>query len=212
MMVTRKFHLLAAWTTLLGSVVLTVVPPSLRPTTDAPHDVEHAAAFLIIGILFGSAYAGRERFLIVGAVFFCAALETLQLYIPGRHARLADFGGCDDCCCRCSRGGTDKSRQFAALSCAHLRVARKMLHRSLAPSVFLQRHLAGGRGAQPKVAHNRAMTFGYKRDDASDRFVLVVGRPCRLFDDIIAADILLGCARYLSGAHPGERQLSGADR
>jgi hypothetical protein len=67
-------------------------------------------------------------------------------------------------------------------------------------------------GAQPKVAHNRAMTFGYNPDDASDRFVLVVGRPCRLFDDIIAADILLGCARYLSGAHPGERQLSGADR
>ena len=72
-------------------MVLTVVPPNLRPTTDAPHDIEHAAAFLITGVLFGLAYAGHERILSVGAVVFCAVIEILQLYVPGRHARWIDF-------------------------------------------------------------------------------------------------------------------------
>jgi VanZ family protein len=81
----------AAWSAVLAIVVLTVVPPNLRPTTDAPHDVEHAAAFLIAGILFGWAYAGRERILSIGAVVFCAIIEFLQFYIPGRHARWVDF-------------------------------------------------------------------------------------------------------------------------
>jgi VanZ family protein len=87
----RKLCLVAAWGALLLIVVLTIVPPKLRPTTDAPHDVEHAAAFLITGVLFGLAYPGRERILIIGAVVFCAAIEILQLYVPGRHARWIDF-------------------------------------------------------------------------------------------------------------------------
>jgi VanZ family protein len=91
MMVPRKLCLVAAWASASAIVVLTVVPPSLRPTTDAPHDVEHAAAFLIVGILFGLAYDGRERILSVGAVVFCAIVEVLQLYVPGRHARWIDF-------------------------------------------------------------------------------------------------------------------------
>jgi hypothetical protein len=47
--VARKLYLVAAWAALSAIVVLTVVPPNLRPTTDAPHDIEHAAAFLITG-------------------------------------------------------------------------------------------------------------------------------------------------------------------
>jgi VanZ family protein len=90
-MVVRKLSRVAAWAGASAIVVLTVVPPSLRPTTDAPHDVEHAAAFLIVGILFGLAYEGRERVLSVGAVVFCAMVEVLQLYVPGRHARWIDF-------------------------------------------------------------------------------------------------------------------------
>jgi VanZ family protein len=88
---TRKLYLVTAWAALSAIVVLTVVPPNLRPTTDAPHDIEHAAAFLITGILFGLAYAGRERTVSIGAVLFCAMIELLQLYVPGRHARWIDF-------------------------------------------------------------------------------------------------------------------------
>jgi VanZ family protein len=92
--VARKLYLVAAWAAWASSsaiLVLIVVPPNLRPTTDAPHEVEHAPAFLITGVLFGLAYAGRERILSVGAVVFCAIIEILQLFVPGRHARWSDF-------------------------------------------------------------------------------------------------------------------------
>ncbi len=53
----------------------------------------HGGAFLILGILFGFAHAGRKRTLIVGLVIFCAIIEILQLYVPGRHARWIEFRG-----------------------------------------------------------------------------------------------------------------------
>jgi VanZ family protein len=80
-----------AWLLLSSIVVLTVVPPSSRPTTSAPHEMEHAAIFLATGISFGMVYVEREWLLSIGAISFCAAIELLQLYIPGRHARLSDF-------------------------------------------------------------------------------------------------------------------------
>ena len=85
--VARKLCLVAAWGAFSAIVVLTVAPPNLRPTTDAPHDIEHAAAFLITGLLFGLAYPGRERILSVGAMVLCAMIDIVQLYVPGRHAR-----------------------------------------------------------------------------------------------------------------------------
>jgi VanZ family protein len=62
----------------------------MRPTTEVPHDVEHALAFLVSGVLFGVAY-GHAFVVSVGAVVFCAAIETIQLFVPGRHARAIDF-------------------------------------------------------------------------------------------------------------------------
>jgi len=82
---------LAAWATLMLIVVLTVVPPDLRPETPVPHGIEHALIFLIAGFLFGTAYMGREWILSAGGIAFCAAIEALQLHIPGRHARVSDF-------------------------------------------------------------------------------------------------------------------------
>jgi VanZ family protein len=76
---------------LLAIVVLTVVPPGLRPTTPVPHRIEHAGIFLTAGILFGMAYLGRQRLLTIGAIIYCAAIEVAQLYVPGRHARFSDF-------------------------------------------------------------------------------------------------------------------------
>jgi hypothetical protein len=72
---------LAAWATLMVIVVLTVVPPSLRPQTAVPHGIEHASIFLIAGFLFGTAYIGREWILSAGAIVYCAVIEALQLYI-----------------------------------------------------------------------------------------------------------------------------------
>jgi VanZ family protein len=81
----------AAWVMVAAIVALTVVPPGLRPITAFPHGIEHAFTFLAVGILFGMAYIEREWILGIGVVVFCAAIEILQLYVPGRHARISDF-------------------------------------------------------------------------------------------------------------------------
>jgi VanZ family protein len=90
-MLLRNINRVVAWLLLLAIVVLSVVPPSTRPTTFVPHNFEHAVIFLTTGISFGTAYPGRERLLSIGAIIFCAAIELAQLYVPGRHARLSDF-------------------------------------------------------------------------------------------------------------------------
>jgi VanZ family protein len=80
-----------AWLVLAAIVVLSLIPPTARPTTVAPHAFEHAGIFLLDGLAFGVAYLGRQRWLSVGAVAFCAAIELAQLMVPGRHARVSDF-------------------------------------------------------------------------------------------------------------------------
>jgi VanZ family protein len=90
-MLLQNFNRVVAWLVLSVIVVLTVVPPVLRPSTFVPHKIEHAAIFLAAGTLFGMAYLGREWILSVAAIVFCAAIEAAQLYVPGRDARLSDF-------------------------------------------------------------------------------------------------------------------------
>ena len=80
-----------AWLILSAILILTMIPPGLRPTTFVPQKIEHAGIFLLAGISFGIAYFGRESLLSIGAFVFCAAIELAQLYVPGRHARLTDF-------------------------------------------------------------------------------------------------------------------------
>jgi VanZ family protein len=72
-------------------VLLTIVPPGLRPITPVPHNVEHAAVFLLDGLAFAFAYRGRALLLSSAALPLCAGLEIAQLFVPGRHARLSDF-------------------------------------------------------------------------------------------------------------------------
>ncbi len=80
-----------AWLVLAAIVVLSLVPPSARPTTFVPHKIEHAGIFFADGIAFGVAYFGYRWLLSIGAVIFCAGIEIAQLIVPGRHARLGDF-------------------------------------------------------------------------------------------------------------------------
>lgn len=87
----KRLFRLTAWLLLIAIVVLSVVPPHLRPVTPAPHDVEHLAIFLMTGLAFGFGYASRHGFQVVGLVAFAAAIEVIQLAIPGRHSRLSDF-------------------------------------------------------------------------------------------------------------------------
>jgi hypothetical protein len=48
-MLLQNFNRVVAWLVLSVSVVLTVVPPVLRPSTFIPHEIEHAAIFLTVG-------------------------------------------------------------------------------------------------------------------------------------------------------------------
>lgn len=87
-----KQHLIRTlpWLLVLAIVVLSVVPPGLRPVV-AARDIEHLTIFLALGFTFGLAYPGRCRRQVIVLLVFTALVELGQFWIPGRHARLEDF-------------------------------------------------------------------------------------------------------------------------
>jgi VanZ family protein len=80
-----------AWLLAVAIIVLSFVPPSLRPETDLPHDLEHFAIFVATGVAFGVGYSRRPGLVSVWLVIFAGAIEFAQILVPGRHARLSDF-------------------------------------------------------------------------------------------------------------------------
>lgn len=80
-----------SWLLLGLIIVLSSVPPGLRPVSGAPSLSEHAAIFLLTGIAFAVGYRVSTGLFLCLAVAFSAAIEVLQLFVPGRHARLSDF-------------------------------------------------------------------------------------------------------------------------
>src|SRR5260221_1436634 len=80
-----------AWALAAAVAFATLGPARLRPHSDLGQDGEHALAFVLVGLAFGLAYP-RRRALTAGiAVILIGVLEVLQLWMPGRHARLEDF-------------------------------------------------------------------------------------------------------------------------
>ena len=47
---------IASWTLAAAIIILSVVPPSLRPETGVPHELEHFLIYAITGFAFGIAY------------------------------------------------------------------------------------------------------------------------------------------------------------
>lgn len=80
-----------AWSLAAAIVVLSLVPPHLRPETVLPHSLEHFAIFYATGVAFGAGYQRSPLRLIVLLVVFSGVVELSQLFAPGRHARLTDF-------------------------------------------------------------------------------------------------------------------------
>jgi VanZ family protein len=80
-----------AWILVATIVILSLVPPSLRPVTEAPHALEHFAIFALCGYTFGLGYPSRYLFHAVALVTFAGVIEVLQFAVPGRHARVLDF-------------------------------------------------------------------------------------------------------------------------
>jgi len=79
-----------AWSLAAAIVVLSVVPPGLRPETGAPHHSEHFIIFAATGLAFGLGY-GKHSLVAALLVAFSGGVELAQLLVPGRHARLSDF-------------------------------------------------------------------------------------------------------------------------
>ncbi len=82
---------LSAWLLAAAVTFATLGPPRLRPHSNLGQDGEHALAFVLIGLAFGLAYPRRRLLTAVVAVVLTGVLEVLQLWMPGRHARLEDF-------------------------------------------------------------------------------------------------------------------------
>jgi VanZ family protein len=80
-----------AWTLAAAVAFATLGPPTYRPHSQLGQDGEHALAFILVGLAFGLAY-GRNRWWTAAiSVVLIGLLEILQLWMPGRHARLEDF-------------------------------------------------------------------------------------------------------------------------
>jgi len=83
---------LVAWSLAAAIAFATLGPPGYRPhASSLGQDGEHALAFVLLGVVFGAAYT-RTRLMTAGiAVALTGLIEILQLWAPGRHARLEDF-------------------------------------------------------------------------------------------------------------------------
>ena len=88
-----------AWIIVIGLIMISLVPAPLRPGTGVSHNLEHFGSFLLAGIIWSLAYADRLVLLLGAMPVFAGSVELLQIFVPGRHARLSDFavdalGGC----------------------------------------------------------------------------------------------------------------------
>jgi VanZ family protein len=90
-MTARRVFQVIGWLCLAAIVVLSLVSPSLRPVTRLPHNIEHAAIFLITGFALELGYPGRVVRHMTMLVVFAAAIELAQIFVPGRHANMIDF-------------------------------------------------------------------------------------------------------------------------
>jgi VanZ family protein len=82
---------LFAWLLAAAVTFATLGPPRFRPHSDLGQDGEHAFAFVLIGLAFGLAYPRHRLLTGAIAVIMIGVVELLQLWAPGRHARLEDF-------------------------------------------------------------------------------------------------------------------------
>lgn len=89
-MTVRSLFRLAAWSSLLVLVAVTLSPIGWRPHTVTFVGLDRATAFGVAGVVFAIAYP--RRFLSLALFLMAAAffIEMLQWISPTRHARIAD--------------------------------------------------------------------------------------------------------------------------
>src|ERR1700737_4310977 len=82
---------LFAWLLATAVTFATLGPPRFRPHSNLGQDGEHALAFVLIGLAFGLAYTRNRLLTSAVSVVMIGVIEVLQIWAPGRHARLEDF-------------------------------------------------------------------------------------------------------------------------
>jgi VanZ family protein len=83
----------AGWIGILIIAVLSLVPGAERPHTGAPSQIEHYAAYLLVGFVLALGYVQNRSVVSIGLllVLYAGLLEFAQLFIPGRSARVIDI-------------------------------------------------------------------------------------------------------------------------
>src|ERR1700761_7276796 len=82
---------LAAYMLAAAISYATLGPAGLRPQSNLGQIGEHALAFVLLGAAFALGYPRHRLLAVILTGLFCGVLELLQLFAPGRHARLEDF-------------------------------------------------------------------------------------------------------------------------
>ncbi len=82
---------ICAWLLAAAVTFATLGPPRFRPQSSLGQNAEHALAFILLGLAFGLAYTRHRLLTAAVAVAGIGAIEILQIWAPGRHARLQDF-------------------------------------------------------------------------------------------------------------------------
>ena len=88
---TRLAHI-AGWAGIAAITILSLVPGSDRPHSGFPGQVEHFAAYACTGLALSLAYLGLwERLAFwLGLAAASGVFEILQIWIPGRGAKIQD--------------------------------------------------------------------------------------------------------------------------
>jgi VanZ family protein len=80
-----------AWLLATAVTFATLGPPLYRPHSNLGQDGEHTLAFFLVALAFGIAYPRHRLQVTAASIVVIAALEVMQMLVPGRHARLEDF-------------------------------------------------------------------------------------------------------------------------
>jgi VanZ family protein len=85
----QRVSIITGWLALAFIVYATLAPIEDRPVMAGPQ-LEHFAAFALVGLAFGLAYPNRLLFIVAIVVGSALGLEALQLLTPDRHGRVLD--------------------------------------------------------------------------------------------------------------------------
>lgn len=91
--IAQHLCILAGYVGTVIIVVLSLVPPSLRPHTGVGGKIEHWIAYALVGLAFGLGQQTARLRLRTGIALSAAAalLELLQNFIPGRNPEVVGF-------------------------------------------------------------------------------------------------------------------------